>query len=66
MGGDEVVLGLDEAEEAAGELGLDGAAEGAEGEALAGGAGRGAALVGADGECSVPGGGLLVLSHLYV
>lgn len=36
MGGDEVVLGLDEAEEAAGELGLDGAAEGAEGEALAG------------------------------
>lgn len=33
VGRDEVVFGLDEAEETAGELGLDGAAEGAEGEA---------------------------------
>lgn len=49
VGRNEVVLGLDEAEEAAGELGLDGAAEGTEGEAwFAGGRTTSAAARGAE------------------
>lgn len=53
VGLDEVVLGLDQLVELLAELGLDGAAEGAQTEAMAG-AGAGTVLIRADGESAIP------------